>query len=87
MVYICNDNSPSIIGENFISCYECYNNPKGWSSSPNCYSDLYLNSIGSIEQIMQGTDSLWFYFDGKDLNLCNSCWEIYSIQDEQGNYD
>ncbi|CAD8187793.1 unnamed protein product [Paramecium pentaurelia] len=78
---------PSIISENFISCYECYNNPKEWYTNPNCNTDLYLKSIGSIEETMMGSENIYFYFDGRDLNLCNYCWEINTIQDEVGNYD
>ncbi|CAD8125180.1 unnamed protein product [Paramecium sonneborni] len=78
---------PSIISENSISCYECYKNPQGWSSNPNCDTDLYLKASGTVEDTMIRTYSFFYQFDGLDLNFCYYCWQIKEIQNEEGNYN
>ncbi|CAD8064194.1 unnamed protein product [Paramecium sonneborni] len=66
---------PSIITEYVVTCLECLQNPQKWSENPNCKTDIFLNSNGSIEQTFLTSTYDNFIFDSIDVQLCFSCDE------------
>ncbi|CAD8112914.1 unnamed protein product [Paramecium sonneborni] len=63
--YLC----PSIVKQNLITCFECYNNPSNWQFQQICYTILHLQELGNINDSMIPQETQIFYFDGAYLNL------------------
>ncbi|CAD8198402.1 unnamed protein product [Paramecium pentaurelia] len=59
---------PSIIKDNFITCYDCVSNPEKWYLYPICQNVFVLKSNINFEETLQPTNDGQFYFDGIQLN-------------------
>ncbi|CAD8126702.1 unnamed protein product [Paramecium sonneborni] len=78
---------PSIIKDNILYCIECLQNPKTWSTKPNCLFDLVLNANGDTQQKIYQY-SLNFLFDGENLNYCEFfCNESQSFVADEHNIE
>ncbi|CAD8090423.1 unnamed protein product [Paramecium sonneborni] len=63
---------PSIINNNLITCLECLQNPKQWTQTFLCDTNLFTNKNGNIAEYFQFIELKYFLL-GNDLQYCSDC--------------
>ncbi|CAD8066795.1 unnamed protein product [Paramecium primaurelia] len=59
---------PSMIKEQFISCFECLNNPKSWFEYPTCQRVYVIKPNITIDEAYVPFGQIQYYYDGIQIN-------------------
>ncbi|CAD8103714.1 unnamed protein product [Paramecium sonneborni] len=71
---------PSIIRKQFISCFECLNNPKSWYEYPNCQKAFIIKPNITVDEAFISIGQIQYYYDGILINPIHYTHSQYSRQ-------
>ncbi|CAD8197546.1 unnamed protein product [Paramecium pentaurelia] len=58
---------PSFLKDTLMTCLEFIQNPKGWQNDPYCYTNLFIDTLGSPAQYKIDNLKTYYIFDGIDI--------------------